>query len=139
MVRYLLNKRKVNLEGNIFADKSTAVLGWLLLHGINRNEFSIREVAKICKISVGLVQKVFSTLVQYGILETRGIRTKKQFVLSHSKKLLDWWLMEYSIIKKCKLYTYSSHLKNRDEALKKLKDSPLSSKVSLALHSSAKK
>jgi DNA-binding transcriptional regulator YhcF (GntR family) len=135
--RFLLDSSESFVEGNIYADRSSMVLGWLLKVGIDKENFSLREVAKESGVSVGLVQKVLSHLVLHGFIQTNGIRTAKRFSMKKPNELLKSWLEHYSIIKKCKMWTYRSKLANREELLKALKKSELQSQVALALHSAA--
>ena len=135
--RFLLNSNKAFVEGNIYADKSAIVLDWLLRVGINQKDFSLREVTKDRKVSLGLVQRVFKTLVLHGFLQTEGIRTAKRFFLKKPELLLKSWLEQYSIVKKCKMSTYRSGFQNKEEMLDGLKKSGLSQKIALALHSAA--
>lgn len=135
--RFFLSPNESQAEGNIYADKSALVLDWLLREGIQRDDFSLREVAKELGISVGLVQRVFGILVSKGLLQTQGIRTAKKFFFNKAKQLLESWLEHYSIVKKCRMRTYRSALSGKEEFLKALKQSKLVPKVALALHSAA--
>lgn len=135
--RFLLDSKKPFSEGNIYADKSSMVLDWLLRVGVDNKTFSLRRVAKDRGISVGLVQKVFGTLVLHGLLQTEGVRTAKKFFIKDPEALLKSWLGQYSIVKKCKLWTYRSGFQNKEEMLKALNQSNLSQKIALALHSAA--
>ena len=135
--RFLLGSNEPFVTGNIYADKSSMVLDWLLRVGINKEQFSLREVVKDRKISLGLVQKVFEILTFNGLLQTKGLRTSKRFFLKKPKLLLESWLEQYSIIKKCKMWTYQSGLQENADMLQKLKKSKLSQQVALALHSAA--
>lgn len=135
--KFLVSSNEDPAEGNIYADRSALILDWLLREGIKRQSFSLREVAKEIEVSVGLVQRVFGILVLKGLLQTEGIRTAKKFFFKKSKRLLESWLDHYSIAKKCKMRTYSSAFTERGEFLNALKESKLSQKVALALHSAA--
>ena len=42
---YLIGSNTATVEPNIYADKSSLVLEWLLLKGIEKKQFTIREVA----------------------------------------------------------------------------------------------
>lgn len=134
---YLVGSSKGFSSGNIFADKSSLVLNWLLRFGIQEKSFSIRDVSQKVGISLGLVHRVFSVLNSQGIIKTQGIRTAKSFILVKPKSLLNAWVENYSIIKKCKMWTYRSAYGSREEMLKVLTRSKLKSRVALALHSSA--
>lgn len=135
--RFLVSSNGTPVEGNIYADKSALILDWLLRIGTERQEFTLREVAKDARVSLGLVQKVFGLLVLMGLLGSKGIRTAKKFFFKKSNLLLKSWLENYSITKKCKMRTYRSGLQGKDELLEVLKKSSLSEKVALALHSAA--
>lgn len=135
--RFLLGSNRAPLESNIFADKSALILDWLLRVGIDKKEFSLREVAKETGVSVGRVQKVFGVLVLKGFLQIEGMRTAKRFFFKKSNLLLKSWLEQYSIVKKCKMWTYRSGFQGKAELLEALKKSNLSPKVALALHSAA--
>ncbi len=135
--RFLLGSNEMSEKGNIYADKSAIILEWLLREGINRKEFSLREIAKGCPVSIGLVQRVLKILVMYGIVLVEGIRTSKKFVFNKSKLLLENWVREYSILKKCKLWTYRSAIENKEEVIGMLKKKKLDQKVAWALHSAA--
>lgn len=134
---FLIASNEVFLESNIYADKSAVVLDWLLLIGIERKQISIREVARERDVSVGLVQRVFEVLVMQGFLQTTGLRTAKKFLLSRPQLLLKSWLDNYSIVKKCKMWTYKTAFSEKQEVLKALEESSLNRHVALALHSAA--
>ena len=59
---FLISTNISDVDSNIFANKSSLILYWLLIEGVEKEQFSIREVAKECDISVGLVQRVFKIL-----------------------------------------------------------------------------
>lgn len=135
--RFLIGSNEKPAEGNIYSDKSALILDWLLRNGVKIQEFSLRNVAKETGVSLGLVQRVFEILVLGGILQTKGVRTAKKFSLKNPKVLLENWLEQYSIVKKCKMRTYRSGYQDNVELLKALKKSNLRKKVALALHSAA--
>lgn len=135
--RFLVSSNEIFAEGNIYADKSSLILDWLLKVGIDKEEFSLREVAKDREVSLGLVQRVFGVLVLNGLLKAEGVRTAKKFSFKKPRLLLKTWLEQYSIAKKCKMRTYRSGFQGKEELLEALKKSKLSQKVALALHSSA--
>ncbi|NGX41714.1 MAG: hypothetical protein KR126chlam4_01560, partial [Candidatus Anoxychlamydiales bacterium] len=56
---FLISSNSSEIDRNIFANKSSLILHWLLVIGIEKEQFSIREVAKECNLSLGLVQRVF--------------------------------------------------------------------------------
>ena len=82
-------------------------------------------MAKEAGVSLGLVQRVFEILVLKGILQTEGVRTAKKFFLKDPKLLLESWLEQYSIVKKCKMRTYRSGFQDKVELLEALKKSNL--------------
>ena len=135
--RFLVSSNEDPAEGNVYADKSSLVLDWLLRVGLSKESFSLREVAKEAGVSLGLVQRVFNILVLKGLLQVEGVRTAKKFLFKKSNLLLKSWLDHYSIAKKCKMRTYHSGFQGKEELLEALKKSNLSSKVALALHSAA--
>jgi len=135
--RFLVGSNEKSVEGNIYSDKSSLILKWLLSEGLKGHEFSLRKVAEEAGVSLGLVQRVFEILVLKGILEITGVRTAKKFFLKKPKLLLENWLEQYSIVKKCKMRTYRSGFQNKEELLEALKKSKLDQKVVLALHSAA--
>ena len=51
-------------EIDVFADKSALVLEWILLRGRQMSSFQIREIASDTRVSLGLVQRVFRSLLQ---------------------------------------------------------------------------
>ena len=135
--RFLVSSNEDPAEGNVYADKSSLVLDWLLREGLFKVNFSLREVAKVAGVSLGLVQRVFNILVLKGLLQVDGIRTAKRFSFNKPIELLESWLEHYSIVKKCKIRTYASALSGKSEWFKALKKSGLEQNVILALHSAA--
>lgn len=135
--QFLVTSNEVPAEGNIYADKSALILDWLLIKGVKKQGFSLREVSKETGVSVGLVQRVFEILVLKGFLQTKGMRTAKRFFFKKPKILLESWLENYNILKKCKIRTYRSGFQGKAELIRVLKKSKLSQKVVLALHSAA--
>lgn len=135
--QFLVSSNEKPLEGNIYTDKSAVVLDWILRESVSGQELSIRNVSQASGVSLGLVQRVFEVLVLQGVLQVKGIRTAKRFVLKNPKHLLEDWLEHYSIVKKCKMRTYRSGFQDRQELLDALKKSKLNQKVVLALHSAA--
>jgi hypothetical protein len=134
--RFLVGSNKAPGEKDIYADKSSLVLDWLLRIGIDKEKFSLREMAQEIGVSLGLIQKVCSTLVFNGLLQTEGVRTAKKFFFKKPDLLLKSWIEQYSIVKKCKMWTYRSGFQNA-ELLEALKKANLNQKVALALHSAA--
>ncbi len=135
--RFLIGSNEKSAEGNIYSDKSALILDWLLREGLKSEELSLRKVANETSVSLGLAQRVFEILVLKGILQTEGIRTSKKFFLKNPKLLLESWLGQYSIVKKCKMRTYHSGFQNKAELLEALRKSNPNQKVALALHSAA--
>lgn len=134
---YLLTSTEPAVVGNIYADKSALILAWLLSEGVDKESFSLREVAKEVGVSVGRAQKVFATLVSTGLLQAEGVRTAKRFFFKKPHLLLKSWLAHYSIVKKCKMWTYRSGFQEKAELLSALKKANLNEQVALALHSAA--
>ena len=133
--RFLLPTHESPAEYNIYADKSALVLEWLLLNGINRASFSLREVAREKGVSVGLVQKVFEQLVYQGYLKVTGVRTAKKFSLKKPQLLLEDWFAHYDITKKCRMWSYRSGLPDRKRIMQAVKDAKLP--ITFALHTAA--
>lgn len=133
--QFLLPSHGSRIEHNIYADRSSLVLEWLLLKGIEKEYFSIREIVREQNISLGLVQRVFDELVYEGYLHVTGIHTGKKFSLKKPQNLLKSWLEHYSIVKKCKMWSYRSGFSNREKILEALEEAKLP--VTLALHSAA--
>lgn len=135
--RFLLRSNENPAEGNIYADKSSLVLDWLLRIGCSKESFSLREVAKAVNVSLGLVHRIFSVLVLKGLLQVEGIRTAKRYSFNKPKELLESWMAQYNIVKKCKIRTYASALSGKSDWFKALNKFGLEQKVILALHSAA--
>ena len=125
------------IEPNIYANRSALILYWLLDEGVKRDFFSIREVRREINVSLGLIQKVFETLVMRGHLKYEGVRTKKQFTISAPSEILRDWLSGYNITKKCKMWTYQTGLSNKEQVINTLLEVGLQKDVVFALHSAA--
>jgi len=82
--QFLVGSSKAFVEGNIYADKSSLILDWILKVGVDKEGFSLREIAKDRGVSAGLVQRVVTVLVFNGLLRTEGVRTAKRFFLKNS-------------------------------------------------------
>lgn len=117
---FLMPDSKSGSIGNIYADKSALILDWLLHVGFNKSEFSIREISNDVKVSLGLVQKVMRLLVLQGFVKTQGIRTSKKFSFKKQKALLESWLENYNVTKKCKMWTYQTAIEDRDALIRSL-------------------
>ncbi len=135
--KFLLLSNISDSDRNIYADKSSVILYWLLLIGKNKSDFSIREVAKECNLSVGLVQRVFKILVLKGFLQTEGIRTSKKFIFKKNKELLKNWNENYSIVENCKIWTYHSPYQTKEELYQAIINNKLDKEIVLTLHSAA--
>lgn len=135
--QFVVGSNEKSIEWNIYSDKSSLVLDWLLRGDIKNQELSLRQVVKETGVSLGLVQRVFEILVLKGVLKTQGVRTAKKFLLKNPKLLLENWLEHYSIVKKCRMRTYRSGFHERAKILEELKKSNFNHKVTLALHSAA--
>lgn len=135
--KFLMSDSESSSIGNIYADKSALILDWLLHVGFNKSEFSIREIANDVKVSLGLVQKVMRLLVLQGFVKTQGIRTSKKFSFKKPKSLLESWLENYDVTKKCKMWTYQTAIEDRDTLIRSLNKTKLRNKVAFALHSAA--
>ena len=134
---FLVGSNKAFAEPNIYGDKSSLILEWLLLIGVKKEQFSIREIAGATGISLGQVQKVVGVLTMNGNLEVIGVRTAKRFILKRPQNLLQKWLEHYSLIKKCKMHSYHTAFQGRHELIEALSKSSMNKKVVLALHSAA--
>jgi hypothetical protein len=129
---------KAIVERNIYADKSALVLEWILLQGIEKEYFSLREVVDATGVGSGTVHRVFEFLVLKGYLQTIGIRTSKKFLIKNPTLLFSDWIESYSIVKKCKMFSYSTGFQNREQVIDALlKSGGLEQKVVLTLHSAA--
>ena len=135
--KFVGTSRGSSKKQNIYANKSSLILNWILHEGIEKKYFSIRSVAKQVGVSLGLVQKTFELLVKEGVLTCSGMRTAKIFTLINPGILLENWIQYYNIVKKCKTWTYQTGLDEKGEIIKILQQSELSNDVVLALHSSA--
>ena len=134
---FLISSNSSEIDRNIFANKSSLILQWLLVIGIEKEQFSIREVAKECNLSLGLAQRVFKMLTLKGYVHVEGLRTSKKFRLKKPEALLKTWLDNYNIVEKCKMWTYRSAFQNKEQIFQTLIKNNLEKKVILALHSAA--
>ena len=134
--KFLAGSNEKSVERNIYSDKSSLVLEWLLKKSKGQ-ELTLRSVALETGVSLGLVQGVFENLILKGVLKVEGVRTSKKFIISNLKILLEDWLDQYSIVKKCKMRTYQSGFQDKEELIKALKKSNFNQKTALALHSAA--
>ena len=134
---FLLSSNTSDIDRDIYADKSSLILYWLLIVRQDLKQFSIREVARECNLSVGLVHRVFKTLTLKGYLQTIGMRTSKKFIFKQPRELLKNWEENYNIVKKCKICTYRSIYQNKNEIIEALIKNNLDKKVVFALHSAA--
>jgi hypothetical protein len=132
---FLLFSNEVAQEGNIYADKSALILDWLLRKGLDKEKITLREVANDVEVSIGLVQRVFKLLMLKGLLQVEGVRTAKKFFFKKPDLLLQDWVEHYSIVEKCRMWTYRSGFSEKTKIHQTLKKSNLSSKIALALHS----
>lgn len=135
----LSSGNKSIVDRNIYADKSSLVLEWILLKGIEKELFSLREVVDATGVGVGTVHRVFEHLVLKGYLQTSGLRTGKKFIIKNPSALFSDWLEKYSILKKCRLFSYSTGFQMREQVINALLESGFQKSVFLALHSSAEK
>ena len=113
------------------------ILDWLLRVGLDKKNFSLRSVAEELPVSLGLVQRVFSHLVFVGLLRTEGFGTAKRFALDSPERLFKSWIDHYNMVKKCKMWTYSSGFAKKEEMMSEFLSSDLCGKTALALHSAA--
>jgi hypothetical protein len=87
---------------DIFSDKSSLVLFWLLSHR-EFLSFSVNELARSSSVSVGLAHKVVKQLEFKGIISSEGLRTNKRFSLAKSDELLINWINHYQISNKTQM------------------------------------
>lgn len=100
----IIPKKPLSLEVDIFSNKSSLVLFWLLIHhqDARANGFSINDLNRQTDLSVGLVYKIIRQLEYNGLVASKGLRTKKVFFLKSPEKLLILWIQKYNLIKKTK-------------------------------------
>ena len=109
---------KSDIERNVFANKSSLILYLILLEQNEKKEFSIRGLAKKSNLSIGLVQRILKILVHKGLMTSKGLRTTKKFILKSPFQLLKYWRKNYSIIDKCKMWTYQTGLQKKEDIFK---------------------
>ncbi|MBC7420368.1 MAG: hypothetical protein H7328_06525 [Bdellovibrio sp.] len=100
----VLPLRGSDIEIDIYSNKSSLILFWLLAYHIQiqKDGFSINELSRLTGTSIGLVHKVVKQLEYIGIITSKGLRTNKKFYLKYPDKLLIDWIKEYNLIKKTK-------------------------------------
>lgn len=135
--RFLLGSNEGHSESNIYADKSSLVLDWLLRVGVDKESFALREVVREIGVSLGLAQRTLEALIYRGFVSVTGIRTSKSYRVTRPAALFQSWCAHYSIVKRCKMWTYQSRLLGRGDVLQKVLSSNLSDDTALALHSAA--
>lgn len=127
-----------DIQDNIYSDKCSLILDWILRFGLDREQFSVNEIVQNRGVSVGLIRKVLKILVSQGILEAIGIGKSKRFILKKPGLLLDNWLAYYSI-EQCKMRAYKTAFPTLHEIVNTLEHSNLKDKVVLGLHSAAER
>jgi hypothetical protein len=128
------------IEVDLYADKSSLVIEWLLLKGSRRECFAIREVERELnfKIRPARIHKMFEFMVHRGFLKSVGYSTKKRFQLFNAPGLLRGWLDSYSIMRKCPMWYYSCPIPEWRLIEERIARSSLKDHVALALHSAAR-
>ncbi|MEI7488872.1 MAG: type IV toxin-antitoxin system AbiEi family antitoxin [Chryseobacterium sp.] len=126
--------KKTMLEVDVFADRSSLIMAWLLLRGVSIDSFQIREVSKEVGVSLGLVQKVFEYLTYKGWLKADGLRTSKSFSVKNASEIISAWVSKYDLSKKKRFYTYRSSLE-KSELIQRIEKSKLKNEVLLCLNS----
>lgn len=107
----ILPAKEVNIEIDIYSNKSSLLLFWLLAQHeqMKKEGFSINESAREAGISVGLAYKVIRQLEYHGLVVTKGLRTSKKFFLNAPDKILKSWAQEYSLIRKTQTKGFAKH------------------------------
>ncbi len=100
----ILPIRGLDIEIDVYSNKSSLILFWLLAYRdqIPKEGFSVNELARLTGTSIGLVHKVIKQLEYVGIISSKGLRTNKKFYLKSPDQLLVSWVKEYNLIKKTK-------------------------------------
>ena len=86
----ILPLKEVNIEIDIYSNKSSLLLFWLLAQHehMKKEGFSVNEAAREAGISVGLAHKVIRQLEYNGLVVAKGLRTSKKFFLKAPDKIL---------------------------------------------------
>lgn len=121
-----------DIKPNIFANTSALLLSTILSD--QSENISVNQLAKLSGVSVGLVHKVISQLIEEGIVVSQGVRTAKKYEVKKPKELLKKWISYYNITEKCKFHTYNIGI-SKSDIIKKIKNSTLKESVAYALHS----
>lgn len=105
----ILPIRNADIEIDVFSNKSSLVLFWLMTHSSSfQNEgFSINELSRDIEISVGQVHKVIKQLEYIGVIDSKGLRTNKKFYFKKPSQLLVSWIKEYNLVRKTKTKGFS--------------------------------
>lgn len=124
----------VDVEIDIFSNKSSLVLFWLMTHisALQSKGFSINELARDIGISVGQVYKVIKQLEYDGIISSKGLRTNKKFYFKNPSQLIVSWVKHYNLVRKTKTKGFVKVSPGLDLIQKKLDLVP-------ALHTAASK
>lgn len=113
----ILPLRGMDTEIDIYSNKSSLILFWLLAYHdqIQKNGFSVNEMARLTGTSIGLVHKVVKQLEYIGIIVSKGLRTNKKFYLKSPDQLLVSWVKEYNLIKKTKTKGFAAFDTSNDK------------------------
>ncbi len=117
---------------NIFANASAFLLSKILLD--QPENLRVNQLAKLSGVSVGLVHKVVSQLLEEGLVVSQGVRTAKKYEVKKPKELLKKWISYYNITEKCKFHTYNIGI-SKSELINKIKKSEFKDDLAFALHS----
>lgn len=107
----ILPLKEVDIEIDIYSNKSSLLLFWLLAkhEQMKKEGFSVNEAAREVGICVGLAHKVIRHLEFNGHVVTKGFRTTKKFFLKAPDKILKSWAQEYNLIRKTKTKGFATH------------------------------
>lgn len=77
----IIQTKPLNIEVDIFSNKSALILFWLLIHHQEAKErgFAVNELSRQIELSVGLVHRVIKQLEFHGLIVAKGLRTGKIF------------------------------------------------------------
>lgn len=135
--QFLIKKDPPLIKDNIYTDKSSLVLDWILTLGFDV-EFDLLQISQDRGVGLGLIRKIAKVLLSQGIIETVKRDKSKKYVLKKPRQLLENWLNYYSI-KQCRMRAYSTSFPSIGKVLNALEKSDLKKNVALTLHSAAEK